>query len=327
MYPERGFYDIKGVTSFYDVPSSDELLATMGIGRLDTSWAPFEPQVVSPPCPGGHAEYDGHCFRVVPEADALIKRFTDAGLPVMAIAFGTPAWARGEKPCDPFNAWHDVFCTPDDPADFARFAGFLAERYDGTNGAGRITDFVIQNEVNMNQWFNIGCGKGIPCDFDQWVHDYAQIYNTAYDAIRAHQPAAKVMIPLTHHLEPSFDAPDLVHPMWSIKTFLPPVVAKLGDREWSIAHHPYPRSVDPSIDARDLPFATMGNLGVLVGWLRATFPDDPHAWEIELTEQGMNNPGLFDDLHARELCDAFRGALGHAGHPLVHLPLAARQPR
>lgn len=312
-YPARGFFDIKGVTSFFHTANADELLPTMGIGRLDTEWALVEPQRLPPPCQTGYVEYDGRCFKVNATQDNTIRRFTEAGLPVMAIAFGTPEWARGDKPCDPFNAWHDVFCTPADPADFARFVGFLADRYDGTNGVGRITDFVIQNEVNLNQWYNIGCGKGIPCDFDAWVADYAELYNQAYDAIRAHQPRAKVMIPLTQHFEQSLDAPDATHPMYSVKTFLPPVAALLGDREWSIAHHPYPRSVDPRIDGRDLPYATMGNVGVLSGWLRATFPDDPHAWEVELTEQGMNNPGLFDELQVRSLCDAFRGVLGTPG--------------
>ncbi len=314
VYPQRGFWDVKGVTSFFaGVPNEDALLATMGIGRLDTSWARFEPTLMTPPCTGGRVEYDGHCFAVPTDVDQTIRRFTEAGLPTMAIVFGTPEWARGDKPCDPFNWWHDVFCSPADPADFGRFAGFLADRYDGTTARGRLTDFVIQNEVNMNQWYNVGCGKGIPCDLDAWVASYAGDYRAAYDAIRSHQAHAKVMIPLTHHLETSFDAPDLVHPVWSVKTFLPKVVALLGDREWSIAHHPYPRSVDPSIDARDLPHATLGNLGVLVGWLRATFPDDPQAWEIELTEQGMNNPGLYDEEHAKELCDAFRGVLGTPG--------------
>jgi len=312
-YPTRGAYDLKGVTSFFGTADTDELLPTLGIGRLDTVWATFEPEVVTPPCPAGHALYDGHCFRIDPAAEDTIRRFTEAGLPVMAITFGTPAWARTDKVCDPFNAWHDVFCSPDDPADFARFVGFLADRYDGTHGVGRITDFVVQNEVNLNQWFNIGCGKGIPCDLGAWVAEYAELYNRAYDAIRAHQPRAKVLIPLTQHFEPSLDAPNATHPSYSVKTFLPPVVARLGDREWAIAHHPYPRSVDPRIDARDLPYATLGNVGVLSGWLRATFPDDPHAWEVELTEQGMNNPGLFDDLHVRSLCDAFRGVLGTPG--------------
>lgn len=313
FYPERGFYDVKGVTNFGGTPDDTVALATMGIGRLDTSWERFEPVKLSQPCPAGYDTFDGHCFKAPADIDERIERYTSEGLPVMAIVFATPQWARGAKPCDPYNSWSDVFCSPDDPEDFARFARYLATRYDGAHGHGRLTDFVIQNEVNLNQWFNIGCGKGIPCDLDQWTADYATLYGQAYDAIRAVQPHAKVMISLTQHFESALDDPQSTHPLYSIKTFLPRVVSRLGDREWSLALHPYPRSVDPSIDALDLPYATMGNLGVVVGWLRATYPTVPSAWEVELTEQGLNNPGIFDAEQADSLCRAFEGVLGTPG--------------
>jgi hypothetical protein len=313
FHPERGFADIKGVTRFGNLPDEADVLATMGIARFDASWAQFEPTRLTAPCPAGYDAYDGHCFKPPADVDAKIEQYTAAGLPVMAIVFATPAWARGTRPCVPYNAWSDVFCVPDDPADFARFAGYLAHHYDGASGNGRVTDFVIQNEVNLNQWFNVGCGAGVPCDLDSWVQDYADEYDSAYDAIRSAQPNAKVMISLTQHFETVLDDPDAVHPAYSIKTFLPRLVPLLGDREWSLALHPYPRSVTPAIDARDLPYATMGNPGVVVGWLRATYPDVPSAWEVEFTEQGLNNPGLFDAEQADSLCRAFRGVLGTPG--------------
>lgn len=313
FYPTRGFWDIKGVTRFINAPDQAAALASMGIGRIDTSWAAFEPQRLTLPCPTGYDTYDGHCFKPPADVDARIKATTAAGLPMMAIVFATPAWARGSRPCVPYNSWSDVFCIPDHSEDFARFAGYLAHHYDGASGNGRLTDFVIQNEVNLNQWFNVGCGAGVPCDLTTWVHDYAQIYNDAYDAIRTYQPHAKVMISLTQHFEKVLDRPDDTHPMYSIKTFLPLLVPELGAREWSVALHPYPRSVTPAIDARDLPYATMGNPGVVVGWLRATYPATPSAWNVEFTEQGLNNPGIYGDQQAASLCQAFRGVLGTPG--------------
>ncbi|HET8930525.1 MAG TPA: DUF5722 domain-containing protein [Acidimicrobiales bacterium] len=312
-YPERGFWDVKGVTRFGNVPDEADVLATMGIARFDASWAAFEPTLLTTPCPSGYDTYDGHCFKPPADVDARIKQYTDAGMPVMAIVFATPAWARGTLPCVPYNAWSDVFCVPDHAEDFARFAGYLARHYDGASGNGRVTDFVIQNEVNLNQWFNVGCGAGTPCDLGTWVHTYADEYNAAYDAIRSSQANAKVMISLTQHFEKTFDDPGAVHPAYSVKTFLPLLVPLLGDREWSLALHPYPRSVTPAIDAKDLPYATLGNPGVVVGWLRATYPDVPSAWEVEFTEQGFNNPGLFDTEQADAVCRAFQGVLGTPG--------------
>ena len=250
-------------------------------------WAEWEPVRKVAPCADGEVTYDGHCFRVPARLASDLQAYTERGVAVTAVVYGTPAWARGNRPCVPVAPGFEVFCVPDDPADYARFAGMIARYFDGRSGHGRITDFVIQNEVNMNQWLNVGCGAGVPCDLDAWVADYARLYNGAYDAIRSAQRRARVMFSFTAHFETTFDLPDLPHPVYSIKTFLPRLVPLVGRREWSVALHPYPPNLSSTIDARDLPYATLGNLGVVPGWLRATYPHDPHAWEVQLTEVGL----------------------------------------
>jgi hypothetical protein len=270
---------------------------------------------------------DGRCFTVPPATDAAVAAYAALGVPTTAILYGTPGWARGERPCTPVSPGFVVFCVPDHPEDYARFVAMVAQRYDGAQGHGRVTDFVIQNEVNSNDWFDIGCGQGTACDLQQWLATYADLYNAAYDRVVAHQPQARVLISLTQHLRPVFDHPAATRPLVSVETFVVGLAPRLSARQWSIAIHPYPRNVFvPQIGALDLPYVTLGNIGVLPGWLRATFPDRPRAWEVQITEVGLNNDGTQDALQAASLCTAFRNVLATPGvtsfiyHRLIDFP-------
>lgn len=310
VYPTRGFHDIKGIAP--DGWSAGQLpgLGTVGV---NFAWDLWEPTVELPPCSADRVEYDGRCFVVPQPFDRETREFTEAGVHVTGVFWGTPGWARGERRCVPFLPQLVRFCVPDDPEDLARFVGFIAERYNGASGHGRVVDFVIQNEVNTSMWFNTGCGSGVACDLDSWIADYAAIYNRSYDRIRAAQPQARVMFSFTNLFGAELDEPTGSFPSYSIQSFLPRLVAQVGDREWSVALHPYATNLAARIDARDYPYATLGSVGVLPGWLRATYPDDPHAWEVQLTESGFHNVPETSDAVNQTLCDSFRNVLGTPG--------------
>ncbi|MFT4624482.1 MAG: hypothetical protein ACI8PZ_003141 [Myxococcota bacterium] len=317
-YPERTAWDLKSIQPDF-WPSPDEISGNAAGGvAMNLVWAAWEPTVSAPPCAPGQEAYAGHCFTVDAGVDAAIADWTDRGLTVTAVVYGVPAWARVE-PCSPAAPGFDIFCAPIDPADYARFTGFLARRYDGARDRGHLSDFVVHNEVNSNTWFDVGCGEHLgPCDADLWRDTYADGYVAAFDAIRSEQPEAKVFVSLEHHFDARWDLPAADAPVLSGQSIITAVADRAGDRDWRIAFHPYPpdlfRPEFSPDDLRDAGKVTYGSLGGLLGWLHATFPDRPHAHDVHLTESGVNSTAPSDEsAQDAALCDSFRSILGTPG--------------
>jgi hypothetical protein len=292
-----------------------EEIAGNGAGgvAMNLVWSAWEPANEAPPCAAGREAFDGHCYAIDAAVDQAIADWTARGLVVTGVVYGVPAWARIETGCSPVSAGFEIFCAPRDPADFGRFAGYLAWRYNGLRGHGRVADFVIHNEVNSNDWYDVGCGQGVYCEPTGWVQRYAADWSAAYDRIVRQQPFAKVLASFTHHFDPALDAYGVASPVISVRTFLPWFAAHVGAREWRVAYHPYPANLtSPTFGPRDFPRVTYGNLGALVGWLMAAFPNDPHAWDVQLTESGINSlyPGSYPAAQVDGVCRSLKAVLG-----------------
>ncbi len=316
-YPTRGGYRVKALQPDY-WPDLDEVVGnnTGGVA-FNLLWAEWEPARRSESgCTApNEIAFDGRCFTIPAHVDGAIRAYSARGLAVTGVLYGTPAWARG--PCTPPTPGFAIFCAPTAPRDFGRFVQLLARRYDGRRGHGRVVDFVIWNEVNANDWFDIGCGNGgPPCDPARWIASYSALFNAAYDGVMAEQPTARVLISLEHHFGASLDAPSTERPILSGETFLRGFAPQVAPRAWRVAYHPYaPDLLRPAFSPDDWPRVTYGNLGTLLGWLRRTFPNVPSAWEVELTESGINSVSPHSTLTAQAtaVCDTFRNVLGTPG--------------
>ena len=293
---------------------------------MNLVWAEWQPQQ-SRSCGANQVQYDGYCFNKNQAIIDAIREYTNHGVVVTAVVYGVPDWAR--RDCvNPKKrvVQAPMFCAPVDgkASDYGRFAGFVANFFNGEKGNGRVADFVIHNEVNSYMWFNIGCSD-TNCNLNTWTRVYADSYNAAYDYIKKEQKNAKVLISFDHY----FGATKGIS--YRADNFLKTLVPKLGNRDWMLAFHSYPPDLaSPEFGANDYNnhgIISFGNIGVLAGWLRQHYPNDPHAWEIQLTENGINGVGAsMQQRQQAQLCQAFRNVLGTPGitsfvyHRLVDHP-------
>jgi hypothetical protein len=120
--------------------------------------------------------------------DSSLRLAAEQGFGIVGMLLTTPAWAR-----DP-ACRSDYWCPPADVAEFAEFAAWMVERYDGDGvddapGSPRVAYWQIWNEPNDTAlWPDLAGGPNAR------KLRYGQLLVAAYNAIKAADPSARVLI-------------------------------------------------------------------------------------------------------------------------------------
>jgi len=124
--------------------------------RLSIDWRLNEPAV-----PGVHdIWWTAHVDRAVEISNA-------AGLNMLMVVYDAPVWASGSTARN----------TPRNPADYARFMGYIANRY-----RGKIKAYEVWNEPNIERfWTNPNAAE------------YTRMLQATYPAVKTADPAATVV--------------------------------------------------------------------------------------------------------------------------------------
>ena len=280
-------------------------------------------------------DYNGKTYyfnTVIEDYDTIISKLTEAGINITA-AFINQYQDGYEYLLYPGVTRHDgTFyyaintATSEGRNAVEAVCHFIAARYNGT-GKGKISNYVIGNEVNDNMAYNYIGEMGI----DQYVSIYYQTFKTMYDALRAENSGANVYIPLEQRW-----TTDNTSKEYAGRDFLE-IFDRLSKQDgniyWNLAYHPYSFPITnnnvltdnwPSVDkdgvkndggeitdAQDTKLISMKNINVLTDYMQnSNMRDrDGKVRSIILSEQGYTSEspisGTDEKLQAASIAYAY----------------------
>lgn len=210
--------------------------------RLTVHWDQVEPEQ-------GSFDWAG--------TDTVLGALEEAGIEPVVTLYGTPGWANGVRAPN---------VAPTDSADFAAFAGAIAERYPSVHR------WTIWNEPNNRRWLSTASP----------VQYVTRLLNPAYIAIHDASPVSRVAGGVT--------APRGGTGGTSPVAFIRGM-GRAGARLDAYAHHPYalsPSETPWSGGCAPCQTITMSTIGKLVTETRKAFGRPVRLWLTELGYQ--SNP-------------------------------------
>lgn len=234
--------------------------------------------------------------------DRVIKTLSGRGVVVTAVILNgwnandpdmfLPGTAKSSDPYYMFNTKTEAGQRKLEAA-----ANFLAERYNGSNGHGRLSNWVIGNEINNQYWNHTGA-----MDVRSYVELYQKAYRTFYAAVKSQNAHSNVLFSIDYYWNDSSKANGSTY--YKGKDVLDQfnsVAAAEGPIDWGIAYHPYPYPMNDPVfwddgsqgltDSITTPILNFYNLHVLTDYMQSSElrAPDGNVRHIFLTEQGFTS--------------------------------------
>lgn len=254
--------------------------------------------------------FEGKTYQInaslINQLDQEVKRLSDSGVAVTAILLN--GWNTTVTELNPVG----VSELPTTQAMYYQFnveteggfravkamASYLAKRYNGKNGHGKITSWVIGNEIDNQYWNYAG-----DYDVSTYVHKFQRAFRVFYTAIKSESANDNVMFSIDHYWNMYPEAaPVSKYKGKDVVEWFNNWDYAEGRIDWGLALHPYsyPMSKAAFWDDEetgkvtqdvDSPIVNFQNIHVITDFMQNEAIRNPkgEVRTIFLTEQGFTS--------------------------------------
>lgn len=279
--------------------------------------------------------------------DTQIKAYSDAGVAVTAVIVN--AW-NTEQPelnlpgltqLPSEQALYYQFNTSGKKAvdSLEALASFLAKRYNGQNGYGKITNWVIGNEINNQRWNHANVN-----DEGQYIQDFQDAFRIFYTAIKSESANDNVMFSIDHYWNiPTEAQATTTYSGKSIVDTFAYINQVEGAIDWGLALHPYPYPMNSPMfwkerderygvssyfsDSVDSPIVDFVNLHVVTDYMQSPGLLDTNGKvrTIFLTEEGFSSVTGSGDMATQQAAAIAYSYYIAANNPYIKAYILSRQ--
>ena len=254
--------------------------------------------------------YENKTYKInkelIDQLDAEVKRLSDSGVAVTAILLN--AWNQTVPELNPLG----VTELPKEQAVYYGFnveseagfravkamASFLAKRYNGKNGHGKITNWVVGNEINNQYWNYMG-----DLDVSAYTSKFQRAFRVFYTAMKSVSANDNIMFSIDHYWNMLPEAaPVGKYKGKDILLAFHNYEEAEGYMDYGLALHPYPYPIySPNFwdddktglvnDTVDSPIVNFKNLHVITDFMSMDSMKNRkgEVRKIFLTEEGFSS--------------------------------------